>query len=473
MCNFTSSDPEVLANAGAKVCQEGTAAIDGVGGLGAKLAAGASISFSASLIIQLLSVVTGILLARNLGPSGKGELAAAMVWAGLVTMVFELGLFDGVTFYAGRLDGRERQLFATSLYVSVALALLAALAGYYLLGAVLAHAGTEALAAARLYLLWIPVNFAKMPALAILQGKSALRAFNLVRLAVIVWSTIGLLALAAGGVFEVRNCVLVYVLANALALGAAWTMLGRAGWLGWTPDRLLVRPLLSYGIKSNVGNLSSLANQRADQLLISAFLAPAELGLYTVAVTLTSGIMLVGTSVQIVTFPLMAQLRDRDRQARVLGSVLRLTLLASLVLAVGFIVATPLLIELFFGSLFLPAISAAQLLLVAAVVLSFNLVLAGGLRGCGWPLGQGVAEIAAVAVTLASLWAFLPLMGIVGAAAASLLAYGTSTAVMLWVARQRLGLSLKDLLVPARADLIRDAHAASHSLRIAAGWLKL
>ena len=43
-----------------------------------------SVSFLTTAYIQALNIVTGLLAARLLLPEGRGELAALMLWPGLV-----------------------------------------------------------------------------------------------------------------------------------------------------------------------------------------------------------------------------------------------------------------------------------------------------------------------------------------------------------------------------------------------------
>ena len=54
------------------------------------------------------------------------------------------------------------------------------------------------------------------------------------------------------------------------------------------PERLLAREMLAYGLRSQLSTISNLLNERVDQLVISIVLAPASLGLYVVAWTMTS-----------------------------------------------------------------------------------------------------------------------------------------------------------------------------------------
>ena len=45
--------------------------------------------------VLAVNVLTGILLARTLGPGGRGELAALLLWPSMLVLVGSLGVGDG------------------------------------------------------------------------------------------------------------------------------------------------------------------------------------------------------------------------------------------------------------------------------------------------------------------------------------------------------------------------------------------
>ena len=57
-----------------------------------------SISFATTLYIQVVNVATGLLAARLLLAEGRGELAALMLWPGLVAELGCLALSDAMLY---------------------------------------------------------------------------------------------------------------------------------------------------------------------------------------------------------------------------------------------------------------------------------------------------------------------------------------------------------------------------------------
>jgi O-antigen/teichoic acid export membrane protein len=96
----------------------------------------------------------------------------------------------------------------------------------------------------------------------------------------------------------------------------------------------------------------------------------------------------------------------------------------------------------------------AQVLFIATIPNGAAMVMSAGLLASGRPGLDSRAQIAAAAVTVAALFALVPVLGAIGAAYASLLAYLVS-AFLVSVSLTRVsGLRAREFLVPNRADLV-------------------
>src|SRR5581483_9985659 len=259
--------------------------------------------------------------------------------------------------------------------------------------------------------------------------------------------------LLALGFFSVRVLVIAIISCYlACLLFGAW-LTRRAN-----PGRLhiessTIRRIFSYGLRSNISTTSSFLNQRLDQLVISAFLSASQLGLYVVAITFTLFTPMVGMSIAVGALPNIASLKmasERDLLARRLVS---LTFVSSVLVSVPIIVLAPLLIKLFFGSAFAAGANITRVTAVASVSFSTTRSLEAVLRGVGHPLAAGMAEVVALCATAASLAILLPLLGLIGAAWASLLAYTVSGAWMAWRIKVVTGVPPARLLTPDHAML--------------------
>jgi O-antigen/teichoic acid export membrane protein len=411
----------------------------------------ALISLTTSVGLQVLNAVTGVLLARSLGPAGRGALAAALLWPGLIVAVTSVGLIGAVAYLASIHPAESRAIVGSGLVLGIAQSLVVVLAGYILIGSVLAHYGASTVFASRLYLLFAPASLLTLVAAAVLQGKMHIGAFNGLRLLVVASTVAGLVSLYMRHEITLGSVVVVYLVANYLAMLVGLAMLARNRWFALRPQGRFVKAMLTFGLKSHVGNLSLLANERADQALVSLILAPVYLGLYAVAGTFASAVVLVGTSLAIIALPFVGSAQsEKDRRTRFAGLV-RATVLLSAGAAAASFVAAPLLIKFLFGAAFVGALTPARILILAAIFMSTNIALTAGLSGFNRPLVPSLAQLCAAIITVVALAVLLPTLGIVGASIASLLAYAAATAYMVAFAVLNLHISFIDLL-PRRSD---------------------
>lgn len=410
-------------------------------------------SFGASALIQAVNIATGVVLARSLGATDRGQLAAALLWPALLAAVGALGLSDAATFHSSRRTYPSPVVVGTSLALAGALSVPLVVAGVVVFPAILGDYGDESLRAATLMLAFVPLNLASLSLMGVLAGLQRYSVFNALRFLVIGASGAGVLGLAAVGELTITSAAVSYLVANALTLLVAAVAAGQV--VRAVPQVRLTaaRALLGFGLRAHLSSVTSQLNERLDQLLISLFLAPALLGIYVVAATLSSVTLLVGTSISLIALPAIANYADDVSRTAAVRRAVSSTLAASALVTVPIVVLAPQLISLFFGQAFAAGATPARILLCAAVSLGTARVLASVLKALDRPLAAGTAELLALATTAAALAVLLPLFGLTGAAVASLLAYATSAAWMLRRVAQTLDVSALSLVLPRRAQL--------------------
>jgi O-antigen/teichoic acid export membrane protein len=405
-------------------------------------------SFSVSLAIQGVNVVTGILLARTLGLHDRGALAAVILWPSLLATVGSLGVPDAVTYYAARAGTSRKTLLGTSIAIASIESVAMVLIGLLLIPLVLGHLGPGTVQLTLVFLAFVPLNLLTLALMGFLNGLQHFTAFNALRAMVILIAAAAIVVLAAVGSLTPGTAAIAYLGANAATLLATVLIVARIGELRLAVSGRTAKDLLSFGLKSQTSSVSSMLNERLDQLVISAVLAPAKLGLYVVAVTLTSLVNLIGSSVALVALPVVARLRSTAEQLAPARRLIVLTLGLSTLVAVPMIVFAPRLLELFFGQSFRAAADPTRILLAAAVLMATSRALGAILKALGRPLQAGLADAIALGVTVIALAALLPLFGLLGAAVASLLAYGVSLAWMIDRAARALAVRPWRLFLP-------------------------
>ncbi|HWN99349.1 MAG TPA: oligosaccharide flippase family protein, partial [Blastocatellia bacterium] len=235
--------------------------------------------------LTLLALVNSILLSRWLGPVGRGEVAAAILWPTLLVYLSSVGLIVATLYYAAFPESKPRTLFANGVWLALTQGAIAILVGFVALPWLLRSQGGSVIAAGRAFLLIIPIALITQYSGSILQGRMRIASFNWLRLILPAGYVLGTCILIVLGRLTLPNIILILLLLHATGLAAALLALWRAGVrLSLVVDVPLAKQMLKYGAKVHVGSMAGLANSSLDQVLMAALLPSRYLGLYVAAV---------------------------------------------------------------------------------------------------------------------------------------------------------------------------------------------
>ncbi len=401
-----------------------------------RLARSVTITLAARLGALAVSVVASVILARALGPLGRGEYALIVLIPALIQFGGGFGLDQATTYLVAR---RREEAAAIGLTLAGAAALLGLLlvALYAALSVIPAYTHYLERAGAEARLVWVliallPISLPTTVLTGAILGLERFRSYNLVTL---VWPVVNL-GLLLGLVVILNRGVGGAVLASAGA--SVLSLVTAAATLFYlAPERKswkseVVKEACSYGARAHAANLAWLIHYRADMLLVGYMAGPAALGFYAVAVGVAEKLYLAPSAVGTVIFPRIAATSPAEARRltpRAVRHSLWLTLVLALLIAA---VARPLVRGLF-GASFVPAVIPLWLLLPGVVSLAMGRVLSADLNGRGLPgvVARANASMAVLNLLL-NLW-WIPLWGIAGAAVATSISY--SAAVMLLARR--------------------------------------
>jgi O-antigen/teichoic acid export membrane protein len=387
---------------------------------------------------NLLALVTGPILARGLGPAGRGALAAALLWPQVVYLLFSFGVSDSVTYFASRAEASARAVRETALALALRQTLAMWIVGLPVVYLTMHHFGHSNLVSAYVYLAAMPAEMYGLYMLFLLNGLHRYRWFSVIQLQPFATTAAALTVLYLLGDLTVRSAVIVNAVSWIL-LALSATVVAHMSTRGPESSETsgLRRALLRFGLRSWVSNVPHALNDQVDQLVISLVLAPRQLGLYVIASTIATAPSFAGAAVANTVLPTVAASRGPDRVRAVRQSiVITFAMTATAGLAVVAIMDP--LVRIIFGHAFLGAVRAARLLSVAAVFQAETRVFHGVLKGLGHPTDAAVSEAGALVVTGGGLAALVPLIGIMGGAVTSLAAYATSTLIAARYASHRL-----------------------------------
>ncbi len=410
------------------------------------------LSYATQIFNAGLSFLNVLVIARALGPEGRGSVAFLTTVASIAYQTFLLGVPIACSNFGGRRPDLLGRLLTASLVFSAATGTTAILATVGLFAAV-PHAAAGALPLDRaIVLLAVPFLSLQAALLALVSSQYRFGAMSvgifLPSLANVVVNT----TLALTGVLSVRAAVAVWVSGQVLTTVLLFVVAARmAGGLG-RPDLALWRAMLAFGLRGHVGWVLMLASFRVDQWILAALSGRRELGLYSIAVAWFEALFFLPTALAFVQRPdlVRASRADAARQASL---VFRLALLATAGLGLLlFVLAAPLCTRVF-GPAFAGSIDDLRLLVPGALGIVATKLLGDALSAQRMPGLESVAAAAAFATMVTLDVVLIPQLGGNGAAIASTCGYLSGGLVAAYLFCQKLG-ARPAALLPRPHDLV-------------------
>jgi O-antigen/teichoic acid export membrane protein len=372
----------------------------------------------------------GIILARAVGPTVRGEYAAITAWFGVTLMVGGMGQPAALCFYVARDPERAREYVAASRAMMLTTGTLALTAGM-LLAPLLAHGDTAVSVGYRIAFGTSIVAFLGASYTFSLQARDLDR-WNVVRLTQPVLGLIALGTLWRLRLLTLDNALVVLVGTMLLQLCWAYICCRRTGLVPGHAHVRLVRPLATYGTAQIAALTPAALNAQLDQLVLSQTVPAADLGRYAIAVSLTLLPVPLVAAIGNVVFPLLAAERTVTASTH---RIQRLAVLGSAGMAAGMLVPLAAvaywLVPLVFGEGYRGAVPLLWILTPGGVFLACGQVTGDLLRGRNRPVIEAWAQGLAAIFTVVLLLVLLPVLGVYGAAIASTVAYGIALVAML------------------------------------------
>lgn len=349
--------------------------------------------------VTMSAALGGVIVARVLGPAGRGTVAAIMAWFVVVQVVGEGGVQGATAFYAARIDTDKRALIGKTARLLVGQALVVAPVSVCIAWALgLPPEFTRGFTLVVVGL--IPVLWLSAPLFA-LQG-IRIAVWNKTRMTQppayltalsILWLTGRLSALTAVAAVLASNLVAGTVAAMAARTLVSAVPTGRR--------RISTKRVYQFALPNLAWSLPTIISGRLDVLSLSVLASASDLGQYAVALSLMSLTVPIVSSIGNVLMPLLSR---RSSEGQPLGEIGRTAIACAA--AGAFVVtgclglAAPWIVPVLFGVSYGDAPRLTWLLAPATVLYATKWVAADVLRGLGEPAVPARAEWMALAVNL-------------------------------------------------------------------------
>jgi O-antigen/teichoic acid export membrane protein len=391
------------------------------------------VTYLFSGLTLIANLVTGIVVARGLGPQGRGVTIALSTVAQLAGFVFAGGAAQSLSYFIARRPEDGPRLLTTWTLMLVPLAALAIAITELLLPTIFSTDGDQAIEIGRWFMFIIVIVIGLELNYGLLLGINDYVAYNLLRLAPMMLAALTLICLWALGELTVKSTLIgtnaAYLLVLTIGIARAVRRIG----IGPVDVQLGLHSLW-FGVRGQGSTVASNVTARLDVAMLPAYVTAGQVGLYSVATNISLIVYQLSNTFAGLVIPAAASDTERSR-VKVIGSLWGSMAVAAVIAILLALFARPLL-GLVYGDRFRDAAEPLLLLLPGAVLFAGSAILGAGVYAAGRPFTATVAQVIGMVVTVAGLVVFLSTGGITAAALVSTGSYATVFLAML-IAYQR------------------------------------
>ena len=416
--------------------------------MGRSLVRAGVVTYVFAALTLVANLVSGIVSARALGPSGRGVAVALTTLSQLAGFIFAAGAAQSLSYFIARKPEDGPSLFTTWILMLLPLAALAIGISELLLPVIFGPDDGQAIEIGRWFLFTTVLVVGVELNYGLLLGTHDFVIYNALRLAQPALMAAAFVVLWPLGELTVRTALIAPAAATGLVLLVGiWRSVRRIGF-GPADFGLGLRTLW-FGVRGQGATVANHVTGRLDVAMLPAFVAAASVGLYSVATNVSLIVFTLANTFATIVVPAAAGDAKRGT-AKVIGSFWAATAVAVTV-ALGLLVFARPLLAFVYGDSFEGAATSLRLLLPGAVLFAGSSILSAGVYAAGRPFTATVPQLLGMAVTVIGLFVFLRSGGVTAAAIVSSASYGVVFVTTLVAYRAVTGLRWRELLpTPAR-----------------------
>ena len=336
-------------------------------------------TFGTSLFIQACAVLQGILVARLVGPVGRGEFAAVILWPMMFATFGLAGIPIAIAKISAKIDDYG-SIARAAIVLTFITSAISSLACFISLPWLIPQAESHLISLARLFILVIPLTRLVINSIAIDQGCGNFKHFNVTRAIMNPVYVAMLFCLWLFDLREVRWCVIA-LLAARLSAVVGWLFLAVRGY-AFIGKLYSVISIIKQSIRFSLAGIFQQVYMHVDKILMLWLLGTKNLGLYMVALSASAVMSSITISAGMVSFTMAAQTSKGggfDRLARTFRISVLLWMFFGGILAAIMSFVLPLV----YGGDFAAAINPARMLIIGSAFAGLANMLEQAVRGQG------------------------------------------------------------------------------------------
>ena len=371
--------------------------------------------------IQGANLLAGVLVARLLGPDGRGALTAVTMWPQFLAFALTLGVPVATVYSLKRRPELASSLSGASSALSLLLGCVATLIGLIVIPISLHTYSPHVIHMAQIGVLVAPLALYGNTLTSQVQSAGSFTYFNLFRFLPPVSILLVLVIEWVTGTLTIGHAAIAYL------LGGTPVMFWNLYWVQkhfkptFRKNFEASALILKYGIRAWGADLLGVIGNQIDRILVVGMLLPDAMGFYVVAQSAAGVLNAIPNAVVPITLPRATGGSEKEI-VDLAGRAGRMTLFTMVAAGLPFFLAGRFLIHMVYGNKFAPAAPLFHILLVETILDGVTSVLSQAFLAAGYPgtttFLQGCGVLSAIPLLL---W-LIPKWGVIGAAIALTLA---------------------------------------------------
>jgi O-antigen/teichoic acid export membrane protein len=393
-----------------------------------------------------------IILVRVLGPAEYGLYTSVLVVPLLVVSFFQMGIRATTVYLIG--SGKHDDNVIVSAVLSILLLTSAAGILFSGLAYFLVNTTGYTYLLMGMALIIIPLRLTSVYAGGVFLGKEEIPSSNLMNwlagLLMLIFAMIFVLALKLG----LNGALLSILLSNMVVAVIALVKLFRRFNISISFRNELIMKLLGTGVVYALSFLVIQLNYRIDILLLKALSTPAEVGIYSLGVSVAELLWQVPLAISVVVMSRSANAIDKQAMNQSTARLLRVSLVFGITISLFIVVLAPWVVPFVFGEKFRSSVLIMQTILPGILMVIMFRILSGQLSGMGRPEVALKAFVPALVLNVALNYLWIPGYGANGAVMATNISYTLGSVIYLFAYSRISGLRVKEILRFSREDWV-------------------
>ncbi|WP_319586147.1 polysaccharide biosynthesis C-terminal domain-containing protein [uncultured Desulfobulbus sp.] len=407
--------------------------------------------FITQVTVYAIGMIAGIVLNRNLGPGGRGLIAALMVYPLAIFSIAEMGIRQAAVYYIGKKEHSENVIIGIIYF----LLLFTSVTGMGICFGILTllHNPDFTLPLKLTAILIIPVKLCISYSSAYFLGREQIGRFNRVQ-----WiSQLFYLAMICLLLWYLKTGVIGGLIAVIVSTGftaayAVSMVVKSVKNIRLRFDWAIIKKMLSLGIIYALSLFVMQMNYRIDIMIMERLTDKVQIGLYNTGVSMVELLWFLPTALGTVIFSKSVNAKDDHAFSIKIGKLLRVSFIAVFLAGTALFIVAPFIVPLMFGKAFDTSALVVQTLMPGVVFFTIYKVLGMDIAGKGKPWVSILVMIPAVILNVVLNIYLVPKYGAIGASYSSTISYSLASIIYLPAYAKVVGVPVKTLITYKTSD---------------------